>query len=231
MSSNTRGGMTTSLPMPAPVTAPLSRSRILATVTESPGMGAYQLADVLGCDGRRVDWTLQRMREAGLVVAHELPRRRVGQPARVWFAAPDGTPPQPRRESRAKVEDRRRRDRIAQQRRRARLAGKTITPEPRARPRVYLPPPPPAWQMPGDPACTGADPGLFFGPEIEAPQARVQRVTAAKAVCAGCPVRAACLDGALTRGERWGVWGGADLETERIHRSPKATRPAVADRV
>lgn len=31
---------------------------------------------------------------------------------------------------------------------------------------------------------------------------------AAKAICAKCPVRAACLDHALTTGERHGIWGG-----------------------
>ena len=31
----------------------------------------------------------------------------------------------------------------------------------------------------------------------------------AKTMCAGCPVRAACLAGALDREEPWGVWGGA----------------------
>ena len=30
----------------------------------------------------------------------------------------------------------------------------------------------------------------------------------AKALCAGCPVQALCLDGALERREPWGVWGG-----------------------
>ena len=215
------------MPTPMSVAAPPSRARILAALAESPGLGAYELAGVLGCDGRRVAWTLQRMREAGLVIAHELPRRRVGQPARVWFVAPDGTPPQPRKESRAAVEDRRRRDRIGQHRRRARLAGKTVTPEPLARPRVYLPAPPPAWRMPADPACQGADPGLFFGPEFEAVRARAQRIAAAKAVCAGCPVRRACLDGALARGERYGVWAGVDLETERRQRSPQVARPGA----
>lgn len=30
----------------------------------------------------------------------------------------------------------------------------------------------------------------------------------AKSLCGTCPVRAACLAGALERGEPWGVWGG-----------------------
>nr|WP_245645924.1 WhiB family transcriptional regulator [Pseudonocardia acaciae] len=30
----------------------------------------------------------------------------------------------------------------------------------------------------------------------------------AKALCAGCPIKAECLAGALRRGEPWGVWGG-----------------------
>jgi WhiB family redox-sensing transcriptional regulator len=30
----------------------------------------------------------------------------------------------------------------------------------------------------------------------------------AKTFCADCPVRDACLAGALDRGEPWGVWGG-----------------------
>ena len=44
-------------------------------------------------------------------------------------------------------------------------------------------------------------PDLFFA---ENPQ----DVRRAKALCAGCPVRSACLAGALQRAEPWGVWGG-----------------------
>jgi WhiB family redox-sensing transcriptional regulator len=35
-----------------------------------------------------------------------------------------------------------------------------------------------------------------------------QDLRRAKALCQDCPVRAACLAGALQRGEPWGVWGG-----------------------
>ena len=45
------------------------------------------------------------------------------------------------------------------------------------------------------------DPELFFA---EAPA----DVEAAKALCQGCKIRMACLEGALDRREPWGVWGG-----------------------
>jgi WhiB family transcriptional regulator, redox-sensing transcriptional regulator len=48
--------------------------------------------------------------------------------------------------------------------------------------------------------CT-EDPDLFFA---ESPQ----DVETAKAMCHECPVRIACLTGALERQEPWGVWGG-----------------------
>jgi WhiB family transcriptional regulator, redox-sensing transcriptional regulator len=49
--------------------------------------------------------------------------------------------------------------------------------------------------------CHLVDPDLFFA---ESP-ADVER---AKALCIDCPVRPACLTGALDRREPWGVWGG-----------------------
>jgi WhiB family redox-sensing transcriptional regulator len=49
--------------------------------------------------------------------------------------------------------------------------------------------------------CHLVDPDLFFA---ESP-ADVER---AKALCVDCPVRPACLAGALDRREPWGVWGG-----------------------
>ncbi len=48
--------------------------------------------------------------------------------------------------------------------------------------------------------CT-EDAELFFA---EAPS----DVEAAKALCQGCRIRVACLEGALDRREPWGVWGG-----------------------
>lgn len=46
-----------------------------------------------------------------------------------------------------------------------------------------------------------SDPDLFFA---ESPE----DVEYAKSLCADCPVRRACLAGALQRREPWGVWGG-----------------------
>lgn len=38
----------------------------------------------------------------------------------------------------------------------------------------------------------------------------------AKALCRSCPLLEACRDGALERGEPWGVWGGEIFEAGRI---------------
>lgn len=49
--------------------------------------------------------------------------------------------------------------------------------------------------------CRAFDPEVFFA---ETPA----DVEFAKAICLECPVKAACLAGALERKEPWGVWGG-----------------------
>ncbi|MCW2608582.1 MAG: transcription factor WhiB [Frankiales bacterium] len=49
--------------------------------------------------------------------------------------------------------------------------------------------------------CWTSDPDLWFA---ESPS----DVEAAKALCVPCPLREACLAGALERSEPWGVWGG-----------------------
>lgn len=49
--------------------------------------------------------------------------------------------------------------------------------------------------------CWTADPDLFFA---ESPE----DIETAKALCVDCPVRSACLDGAVDRREPYGVWGG-----------------------
>jgi WhiB family transcriptional regulator, redox-sensing transcriptional regulator len=63
-------------------------------------------------------------------------------------------------------------------------------------------------------ACRSAPLDLFFGPEGEQQHEKPAREAEAKKICARCPVRAACLDDAVTNGIRFGVFGGAG-EDER----------------
>ncbi|MGZ8176621.1 WhiB family transcriptional regulator [Williamsia sp. SKLECPSW1] len=53
--------------------------------------------------------------------------------------------------------------------------------------------------------CRVSDPDLWFA---ESPADLEQ----AKALCADCPLRRACLAAALERAEPWGVWGGEILD-------------------
>jgi WhiB family redox-sensing transcriptional regulator len=58
--------------------------------------------------------------------------------------------------------------------------------------------------FPVDALCsdgTGVLVELFFSESLD-------DIAAAKALCFECPVRLACLEGALARQEPWGVWGG-----------------------
>ncbi len=69
------------------------------------------------------------------------------------------------------------------------------------------------WQLLG--ACRGADPSVFFHPEGERGPSRANRESAAKALCATCPVIAHCREHALRAREPYGVWGGLS-ESERL---------------
>lgn len=68
--------------------------------------------------------------------------------------------------------------------------------------------------------CHKADPDLFFADsDIE--------INAAKALCASCPMKSACLEGAISRLEPCGVWGGELIEDgEVIERKRRPGRPA-----
>jgi len=78
----------------------------------------------------------------------------------------------------------------------------------------------PAWHASA--ACAGMDPDLFFFERGDAS-------TPAKEVCFGtrtrpaCPVRRKCLDYALVRREKFGLWGGL---TERQRRRLLRVRAA-----
>ncbi|WP_369804950.1 WhiB family transcriptional regulator [Pseudonocardia sp. MH-G8] len=71
--------------------------------------------------------------------------------------------------------------------------------------------------------CRSDDADLWFA---EAP-AELER---AKALCTGCPIKAECLAGALSREEPWGVWGGEIFERGTvIPRKRPRGRPSKAD--
>ncbi|KQX76230.1 MULTISPECIES: WhiB family transcriptional regulator [Aeromicrobium] len=65
------------------------------------------------------------------------------------------------------------------------------------------------WQYDG--ACRGVDPETFFSPDAERGPRRRARESAAKALCAVCPVVQECLNHALTVREPYGVWGGLTI--------------------
>jgi hypothetical protein len=175
------------------------RAAVLARLAVVPELTAGELARVIGARNNSLTQLLAAMELRAEVVARIEWRPEQGRQVHVWRLAPPGTVPPPRPEVPADVAARRReRDRLTQRARRARLRA--------------VAPPPVAPALPGA-ACAGADPSLFFPePGDEATEA------AAKAICAACPVRPACYAGAADRGERWGIWGGENLET--VHRHP-----------
>ena len=73
--------------------------------------------------------------------------------------------------------------------------------------RTAIGPMPPRGLM--DLPCWSHDPDLWFA---GAP-AELER---AKRLCADCPVRRACLAGAISRREPWGVWGGEIFDQGHI---------------
>lgn len=73
--------------------------------------------------------------------------------------------------------------------------------------------------------CLGTGPGLFY-------LDRGGAATDAKAICAGCEVREACLAEALTLGETtFGIWGGLEPRARRAIKmaARHEVRPQVAD--
>jgi WhiB family redox-sensing transcriptional regulator len=65
-------------------------------------------------------------------------------------------------------------------------------------------------------ACADVDSRLFFPVGVTGPA--VGQIAAAKAVCARCPVRAACLEFAVVTNQEYGVWGGTSEEERRALR-------------
>jgi WhiB family redox-sensing transcriptional regulator len=70
------------------------------------------------------------------------------------------------------------------------------------------------WQYKG--ACRDLDPEMFFHPDGERGPRRRNRENAAKAVCASCPVIAACRAHALAVQEPYGIWGGLSEDDRAV---------------
>jgi WhiB family redox-sensing transcriptional regulator len=73
-----------------------------------------------------------------------------------------------------------------------------------------------AWQLKA--ACRGPHAEIFFPPaRPERRDERAAREREAKAICATCKVRSACLEYALRIREPHGVWGGlSELERKEL---------------
>src|SRR5450755_1084739 len=183
--------------MPARVTR---RARILAYLEKYPGRTAYEIGVALearrpnGSVAGSVFQLLRDMERRAQVVATKEFRPQQGRPANLWHLAPPGTPPGPGAipPSPGDVARHRARNRLNQRRSRAQRRGPAVS----------------AFRgLPDGPACRGADPDLFF-PLLG------ESADPAKAICAACAVQAECLALARARGERFGIWGGADLGAE-----------------
>lgn len=68
-------------------------------------------------------------------------------------------------------------------------------------------------------ACRWSDANFFPG------RGETLATREAKAVCAGCPVQAECLEWALTNCEHHGIWGGKAERERRIMRRQLPRRP------
>lgn len=86
-------------------------------------------------------------------------------------------------------------------------------------------PEPPAWEESA--ACAGIGTAVFFPEPTAIPGRQGTHIdySAAQAVCDGCPVRAECLEAALERGERDGMWGGlTPRQRKSVRRSGRRQR-------
>ncbi len=80
------------------------------------------------------------------------------------------------------------------------------------------------WQYDG--ACVGLESSRFFSPDAERGNARADRESKAKAICATCPVIDQCRSHALSAQEPFGVWGGLS-ERERFEIIKREQRTSV----
>ena len=73
-------------------------------------------------------------------------------------------------------------------------------------------------------ACAEVESDLFFPVGVTGPA--IPQIAKAKAVCAGCEVRAQCLEFAIATNQEYGVWGGTSEEERRVLRRARRAREA-----
>lgn len=74
------------------------------------------------------------------------------------------------------------------------------------------------------------DEEVFFPDFDDYPDTIQKKVSAAKEICAVCPVRMKCLQSALDNNEDYGVWGGRDEITLRRSRFVDISGRSLKDR-
>ena len=86
----------------------------------------------------------------------------------------------------------------------------------------------PDWTWQDSAECRGENLALFFGPDGERQPERELREEIAKEICGWCPVRAQCLDYAVSRPEKYGVYGGLNEEERAAERRRRQRRANAA---
>ena len=179
------------------------QAAVLAHLEEHPGLTAGELARAFGLRHSLLS-LLRGLEQRARVTAVSAWAPAQGRQVARWHAAPPGTVPPPRpAPDPAAARAARERETAAQRARRARRNPPRHTAL-RVAPLVL-----------DGAACKGADLDLFFGPFAEFVSSRQQREAKATAICAGCPVKAECLEYALDAREVYGVWGGMTEDERR----------------
>ncbi len=80
----------------------------------------------------------------------------------------------------------------------------------------------------GDEPCRGAL-NVFYPPRGARPGTSQRLAATARNICRSCPYQPACLEGAITRDEQHGVWGGVNFAfTDRKGETGAARRWRIA---
>lgn len=77
-------------------------------------------------------------------------------------------------------------------------------------------------------ACRGSDAPEFFPEDFSPGPRREAALAAARRVCASCPVRADCLNHAVTWHEPKGVWGGLTAAERAVFAQHRREAAGVA---